>query len=359
MNRVRIVAITAVALGGAVVAGTHFQQQTGAQGALPAAQAPAVQVPQGVATPSLAVLAPSAAPDAPNPRQDAPLRDTDTPVVAAASVLPQVDLSRPPLPEVNADALAPRIAQLAPEAASSDMPPAVPLDAELQAELNACAVWLVVTPTEGAILETSVYAPCDRDARVTLSHAGLSFDTVIGSDGQLMAFIPALREEAEVTLSFDDGRAQSDSTLVPDLGTIERVALHWQGPATLSLHAYEFGAQYGQPGHVHAGTPPAAEATARGHVIALGDATLAGSRLAQVYSFPRGTSPQQGQVTLEIEVPVTEASCGSALEVDTIEVHGATTAQLRRIQLDMPPCDGNGGYLVLPGILPELQIAMN
>lgn len=359
MNRVRIVAVTAVALGGAVVAGTHFQQQTSADSPMAAVQAPVAPAPRVAAAPSLAVLAPSPSLETPTQHLDAPSRDAVAPAVAAASVLPQVDLSLPPLPGVGADALAPSLAQLAADADGSDTPSALPLDPELQAELNACAVWLVVTPTQGAILEASVYAPCDRDARVTLSHAGLSFDTVIGSDGQLMTLIPALREEAQVTLSFADGREQSDSTLVPDLGAVERVALLWQGPATLSLHAYEFGAEYGQPGHVHAGTPLPTEASSRGHVMALGDPTLIGSTLAQVYSFPRGTSPRQGQVTLEIEIPVTDASCGAPLAVNAIEVHGATSVQMRSILLDMPECDGNGGYLVLPGLLPELQIAMN
>ena len=86
---------------------------------------------------------------------------------------------------------------------------------------------------------------------------------------------------------------------------------------------------------------------------------MQGSQLAQVYSFPRRAGSQQGQVVLEIEVPVTDASCGAPLQVGAIEVHGTVSAQARQIRLEMPACDGNGGYLVLPGVLAELQIALN
>ena len=356
MNRVRIVAVTAVALGAAVVAGTRLQDMQGS------AEAPALAqtvVPAETAgpAPSLAQLAETPVRPAAAGLQGASvagvLPQPEAPL-ASASVVPRMPMATA---TPGPDPVAPMMAQAVLEApAGVD---AAPMDPQLQAELNACAVWLVVTPAADSMLEASVYAPCDREAPVTLSHAGLRFDARIGADGQMMLMVPALVEEATVTLTFADGREHADTTIVPDLTQIERVALHWQGPATLSLHAYEFGAAWGEPGHVHAGSLRASPDAGQGFVTALGDPMLGSGNQVQVYSFPRGQSARTGQVILEIEIPVTDASCGQPLNVQAIEVHGTATVQIRQISLDVPACDGNGGYVVLPGILPDLQIAMN
>lgn len=375
MNRVRIVAVTAVALGAAVVAGTRLQETRAA------AEAPAVaHAPVAAEAPSLARLAdpsteapvaaagvrtsgilPAApAPDGAPPRLQAassagPLgaasASDETAPLAGASVLPRMPMTDP------IDPTAPAPARLA-QSVLDPQPAPQPLDPQLQAELAACAVWLVATPAANAMLEASVYAPCDRGAPVTIAHGGVRVDGVIGQDGQMILLFPALAEQADVVLTFADGREQRDSTLVPDLAMIERVAIHWQGPATVALHAYENGASFGQPGHVHSGSLPRTDGVAQGFVTALGDPALGGGNQLQVYSFPRAQGAGAGQVTLEIEVPVTDASCGQPLSIQAIEVHGSAV-QVRQITLDVPACDGTGGFVVLPGVLPDLQIAMN
>lgn len=395
MNRVRIVALSAVVLGAAVVVGTRFQQSGQpveiAETSVPAP--PAVVAPSEPA-PSLTALAaaePPAAPPAAQvaqvsllasaPAANAPVAHPS--IAAPLSALTPPDPAQPPapppglarasvIPGAAAPGAGPGPAGPAPDtsalralaaadgtAATAPAEPVAPLDPELQAELAACAVWLVVTPAPGAMLETSVYAPCDGGAPVTLTHAGLSVDLRLAADGQLLAQIPALTDQATVTLRFADGREQSDQTQVPDLGAIERVVLQWQAPAQLQLNAYEFGAHYGDAGHVYAGRPRAAGVDDQGFLTVLGDPTIERAHLAQIYSYPRGESPRTGSVALEIEVPVTDATCGHPLVADTIELHGTASAQVRQIRLDMPDCDGNGGYLVLPGVLPELQIALN
>lgn len=366
MNRVRLVAITAVALGGAVVAGTQFQQSQQPATSAPAQAALSV-VPLATASVS-ATPSPTGTSGQPTllataePPRAAPDPGTSAPRLATASILPQVDLPAAPSPEAAVTPMVRGLAQLD-VTATNDGVAAQPLDPQLQAELSACAVWLVVTPAAGAMLETSIYAPCDRDATVAITHAGLTFDTRIGGDGQMMVQIPALTADATVTVAFADGREQTDTTEVPDLAMMERVVLQWQGPAVLMLHAYEFGAQYGDPGHVFAGSAmaPGSDGTTPGHgfLTMLGDPALPAAHLAQVYSYPRGETPRSGEVALEIEVPVTDASCGAALEANAMEMHGVSSAQVRQIRLDMPACDGEGGYLVLPGVLPELQIALN
>ncbi|MFN4099430.1 MAG: hypothetical protein ACK4GT_06605 [Pararhodobacter sp.] len=414
MKRVRIVAIAAVALGAVVIAGTQFQKADPAADVQPvAAPLPAEvttgsliesaatgdalvnstrtapqQAPQpaGAATrpgaPSLIASVtqenvaapaaeltsqPSTEPSIPRPVFTASMAPEPGPEPAPglvrASVLPSVDLGSADraADQGPAQEALRRLAEITADTAApvADPTPLEVADPVLQAELDACAIWLVVTPAPGAMLETSVYAPCDGGGAVSLTHAGLTFDTRLGDDGQLMIQIPALTEEAGVALGFADGRVQEDQTIVPDLAALERVALQWQSPALLLLHAYEFGAGYGEAGHVHAGAPRSAGIAGQGFFTVLGDPAIPEARLAQVYSYPRGQTPRDGRVALEIEAPITEDSCGHSLTATSIALHGTTSAQIRQIRLNMPDCDGNGGFVVLPGVLPELEIALN
>ncbi|WP_417588030.1 hypothetical protein [Pararhodobacter oceanensis] len=391
MNRVRVVAISAVVLGVAVVAGTQFQksQEIAALGeaSQSVAQAPEPEVRAETSVASLVSVADSepvndvqvearaadvaqdSAPQAQlSPPQASNTQDSNTPAAApltSASILPAVELAAR-----DADAAeTPRDTQAAlnddmgeggdaTDMASTDTAlPVSEIDEDLSAELAACAVWLVVTPAEGAMLEASVYAPCDRNARVQVEHAGLTFDTQIDQDGQLMLMVPALIDDATLNVTFPDGRVQSDSTFVEELDQIERVALQWEGPATLLLHAYEFGAEFGANGHIHAGNPQEPNVEDHGFLTVLGDPDLADGHMVQVYSFPSGQSSRSGSVTLEIEAPVTAASCGRPLVAESIEMRGDAAARTRAIHLDMPDCDGTGGFVVLPGVLPPLQIA--
>lgn len=381
MNRVRVVAVTAVVLGVAVVAGTQFQKSqdlgvVDVQGASMMDPAQPSVVPE-VQTAAILTAAPgrstsaldldrasaasyegveahSSAPSA--VAADRPVRSEAQSAVrlTTASILPAADLLAAPQPEASAEMA--QATSVPPSGVASDQT-IVPLDAELQAELEACAVWIVVTPSAGAMLDASVYAPCDRGAQVQVSHAGLNFDTHIGTDGSLMLAVPALIDDATLTVTFADGRAQSDRTFVQDLASVERVALQWVGPAHLILHAYEFGAQYGEAGHIFVGNPEVAGSSEHGFLTDLGDPTIADGHRVQVYSYPASQSSRSGSVVLEIEVPITDASCGQSLNADSIEMYGAAAARSRAIQLDMPACDGTGGYVVLPGILPDLQIA--
>tara|TARA_R110002073_G_scaffold274570_1_gene438052 strand:+ start:22637 stop:23920 length:1284 start_codon:yes stop_codon:yes gene_type:complete len=406
MNRVRVVAVTAVALGVAVFAGTKFQDSRGlvSLGEEPSAQS---QTPQAMGPQSNAQAQAQAQADVESlvsmartqmAATDQPLPDQPLPsdasvalaqgdalaqslaqspaqslALAQASILPGVDIQATDGESKDGDlaaaenTLAQGLSQQPPAApvpfqptrtpAGDALTPVAPLDAEMQAELSACAVWLVVTPSVGGMLDASVYAPCDRDAQVQISHAGLTFDTRIGEDGQLVQMVPALAVDATITLTFADGRTQSDTTLVSDLGSLDRVALQWESPATLQLHAYEFGAQYGEPGHIFAGNPLAPGEQGYGFMTVLGDPAIPGGRMAQVYSYPSGQSARTGSVSLEIEAPVTDQSCGRPIEAQSIELQANGLAQTRTINLDMPACDGAGGYVVIPGVLPDIQVA--
>lgn len=375
MNRVRVVAATAVVLGVAVVAGTQFQESRGL-GQTDAPQIAAASAPQVSVVPPADLVPTSAASDPALPADDGrSATAVSPPVIEAAgdrapvSLLPPdpppatVALVPPPGPQgteprlTSASILTAADLVGAPPEADTPVGATPTLDDALQAELAACSVWVVVTPSAGAMLDASVYAPCDRGAEVRVDHAGLTFDARIGDDGQLMLLVPALIDDATVSVSFADGRTQSDTTFVSDLRSVERVALQWAGPADLALQAYEFGAQFGDSGHIHAGNPQTPDGVGHGFLTVLGDPTIPEGHRVQVYSYPSDRQAQTGSVTLEIEVPITDVSCGKPVLAESIEMSGAAAARSRTIRLDMPACDGTGGYVVMPGVLPDLQIA--
>lgn len=409
MNRVRIVAIGAVALGATVVAGTKFQEQQGyaaldepARAAVqPLAEAlPDASAPIDANAPSLLASAPAqemsreAAPtgaqifgngavslasaEPPKPGEaveDAPVvqlagagssvdmtQPAASPTLSSASVLPGVVTEQPLAgatgPETNPSLLQ-SLASAQADAVEPLAEPAQPLNAELEAELNACSVWLVVTPAESAMLDMSIYAPCDNGGEIEVSHAGMSFNTRIGADGQLMSQIPALTQEAMITVTFADGRVQSDSTFVDDLQQHDRVVMQWAAPAEFVLHAYEFGAEYGDAGHVYAANSREPSASDRGFMTVLGDASLENGQRAQVYSYPVGESVHSTAIRVEVEVPITSAVCGQAVDAMAMNMHLGEDMRQHEINLVMPDCDGAGGFVILQDIMPNQAVAMN
>lgn len=355
MNRVRIVSLIAATLGVAVGAGTLFQQETMRQ----AESMPDI-APVRAETSLVALAMPAAEAEA----VAEPLSPSVSGQVAMASVLPGMVRTADPL----ADA---RVAETPVVGASRSVAASGPEEAvqaglatlatdpvlieDLLAEVDACAVWLVVTPEDHAMLDMSLFAPCDGGERVEISHAGLRFDARIGSDGQLALSLPALEAQAEVTVSFSDGRTSSDMTGMADAALFDRVAVQWQGAAVLDLNAYEFGADFGSDNHIHRANPSAPGDATRGFLTLLGEET----DLVQVYSFPTGLSARAGQVALELEVAVSDESCGRPLDLTSLEVVGGADAVHRDIRLEMPGCDGQGGFLVLKNLLPDLTIALN
>jgi hypothetical protein len=107
--------------------------------------------------------------------------------------------------------------------------------------------------------------------------------------GRLEMALPALAEEAQVTVALPGPATVSARVTVPDLPDYDRVAVQWQGADSFQLHAYEFGAAHGTAGHV-SGADPADPQRATdgigGFLTVLGDSSTDWPLLAEVYSFP-------------------------------------------------------------------------
>ena len=368
MNRVRTLSLIAATLGVAVGAGTLFQQELSRQEVSDTARTPAdtslVRLASAGTVGTDAEVEPELQPEiglaAPRPAAApgaaAPDEVTGRPLpIVTASLLPDLPHTVEPLPET---AHAAPVLAAAPERAPASAEPATlatdpALIEDLLAEVDACAVWLVVTPEAGAMLDMSLYAPCDSGEPVIIGHAGLHFDARISVDGQLALSLPALSPEAELSVTFADGRVSTDATFVADAHLHGRLGVQWRGQVVLGLNAYASGADFGSAGHIHPANPAAPDDPAHGFLTLLGE-----TMQAQVYSYPSAL-PEAGEVALELEVAITDESCGHPFHVTTIEARAGTEANRRDIRLEMPDCDGQGGYLVLKNLLPEQTIALN
>ncbi|MGY6534838.1 MAG: hypothetical protein ACXIVG_05775 [Pararhodobacter sp.] len=238
-----------------------------------------------------------------------------------------------------------------PVTAPTDTDTAVTADVPLLAEPDPCAVWLVVTPADAAMLDTSVYAPCHAGARADFDHAGLHFSVPVGDDGQIQLMIPALRVDARVTLTLPDGSTAEDAVAVPDMADHDRLVLGWTGDAILSLHAHADGAPFGTEGHIHAGFTGAPGQAPYGFLKILGDAGMENPAQAQVYTFPSGMRAGSGRVEIGAEAVVNAQSCGTEISAQTLLSHGGEAGAGRRVTFALPTCDGIDGFLSIDGLI--------
>ena len=222
--------------------------------------------------------------------------------------------------------------------------------------LPACDITASADPAPRASVRLSIDAPCLPSSHVTIHHTGLMFSATTDADGHLDVTVPALKDRAVFIVSLGPGFGTVVTADVPDVAHWSRVALQWQGEAGFQIHAREFGADYNTPGHVWSGTP--GNPLTGSYLLRLGDGAGALPRMAEVYSFPRG-SGLSGLVTLTVETEVTADTCGKRLSAEALEHRDADSLTSRELDLAMPNCAAIGDFLVLNNLVDDLKIAAN
>ncbi|MEX0366920.1 MAG: hypothetical protein AB3N22_12675 [Ruegeria sp.] len=216
-----------------------------------------------------------------------------------------------------------------------------------------CAIKATAEPVPMASVALSVAAPCNVNERLTVHHSGLMFTDVTDAFGRLDITVPALSETAVFILAFENNKGTVARTEVADLDAYDRVALQWKGPAGFQMHALEFGAAYGQKGHVWAGT----EAHGLGQVARLGTPAAPTSQLVEIYTFPSGQAAQSGTIALTIEAEVTADNCGRDINAQSFDLRDGGRLRSRDLVLSMPDCGATGDFLVLNNLVEDLKIA--
>jgi len=216
-----------------------------------------------------------------------------------------------------------------------------------------CALSARAMASANATARLLFRAPCHPHDRVEILHSGLTFTAVTDARGALDLTVPALSEYAIFLISLDDQKGTVATTHVQDITEFERVALQWQGKTEIQLHALEFGASYGEQGHVWASP----DASGAGSVVHLGQPDLADARQVQIYSYPSGSESPDGEIALSVEAEVTPANCGSDLNIQTLELRADRRLRSRDLTVTLPDCSGSDDFLVLNNLLQDLTIA--
>jgi len=227
---------------------------------------------------------------------------------------------------------------------------------------TACGADLTSAIRPGAMVELSLSAPCYPNTRVEIFQGKLVFAALTGHTGNLTVAIPALEKKAVFMVRFPDGTTLRLARIVEDLDHFERVAVQWNGPVELDLHAYEFGATDTADGHVWAGhtrTPDLSHQIGGGFTTLLGDASVDHPMLAQVYSLPIDTAQKSGVVRLAVKAADAGAFCG---HTETLLSHYSKAGRIvgsAGYRVKMPACGTASSTLLLNNAVRDLIIARN
>ena len=291
-------------------------------------------------------------------RWDAPAEGPSGRAEAAVAQHPSLVRSTGPLSDLPStpDIAAPVLEARLVVPPSPETTPVPDVGAGLSAYGLPCDRTLALFPAPDASFRIEVTANCEPDSRVVIDHAGLSFTLVTDAFGHAAAVAPALTPDAVIKAVLPDGGTLSARMAVPDASKFDRVAISSDGRSALSIHAFEFGASHGDPGHVHHGAVPGA---ARGEVRRLGDLSADNALIAEVYTFPTGEGLASGTVRLHVEGEVTAENCARDVAAKVLQGMPGGPPSVVALRVTMPGCDAAGDILVLKNVLRDLRIARN
>jgi hypothetical protein len=304
------------------------------------------------ASPAPAKVAPTATPAAPAQIVVADLSPAPAPMPAPTALIPAQAVTATTTPTLSTIPDAPMITTVK----DTELPAATPVQSVAVTPAETCPVTLKLAAAPQAMIGVSLMAPCAPNARVVIGQAGLSITAKTNADGALFLSIPALAVDAKVTARLAATPEVAQSVHIPAMATLRRFGVQWQNQDAFQVHAFENGADYGQPGDVFADVPQSpviGQAEAGGFLTLLGDASVNLPMMAEIYTFPEGLAANAEVV---IEAAVTEATCGRELLGETIMTM-AGEAYVTELTLAMPDCDAVGDILVLKNLMTDLTIA--
>ncbi len=271
---------------------------------------------------------------------------------------PNDDIVAPRLAVPNATDPAEAVALAEPEPQAVPKPQQAPVTE--QVVIPTCEAVLTASPADLAMVEPTLTNSCRPDAVVSIHHKGMMFHDITDKDGTLTVTVPALAEEAFFIAAFDDGVGAVALTGVPELADFDRAVLQWQGEDGVQLHALEFGATYGEPGHIWAESRDSthmAIAGIGGFLTKLGNSAVNEPLMAEVYTYPRGSNLLDGAVALSVEAEVTPRNCGRDIAAQSIQLIQGAEPDAIDLTMTMPGCDTVGEYLVLKNMFEDLTLA--
>ncbi len=277
----------------------------------------------------------------------APVQET---IAHALEEIPQT--AQPQVPLVTQDLLPQTLRMAAAETAVA--PDETDAPSATDCPLNFTAI-----PQAEAMVGLSLQAPCAAGETAILTHEGVSFAVTLDADGRADLAMPALAKEAHFEAQLASGETVDAAASVFTADGYDRVALIWDGPAGIELHAFENGAGFADAGHIWSGATADPATAKQGFLTTLGQAPTPQFQRVQIYSSPIDWADDTRRVALMVEAEVTQDTCGQILQGTTMEFAPYAPPVVESFFVDMPDCDALGGFIQLKNMIPELTIAAN
>ncbi len=205
---------------------------------------------------------------------------------------------------------------------------------------------IAVTPLAGGRTQFSISDPCRAGQSVTFKYVGVPFERKVGVDGRLDFLLDCFAgDSSPVEIAFQDGSIFSRNAEARDMGRVSKISVLWAANVNLDIHAFEYAASFGKPGHVWAASPSSpedarslarSEGRGRGFMSHVSDGGNAGSHL-EVYTFWHHRRQTQGVIRLALDyasrgsIPQGDACGNGALaEVEFVTLRLSRTGEFSR-----------------------------
>ena len=162
----------------------------------------------------------------------------------------------------------------------------------------------------GGRMRISIDSPCRKGQSVALRYGSYEFGRKLDNAGRANIDLDLFQGNTiSVGLSYTDGHSESLQPAARDLAEFWKVALIWQAPVDLDLHAMENGALNGKAGHVWSNAASTAEA-AKAQAVDTGrgagflsmsdDGSHEGTKI-EVYTFFHTSDQPSGVVSMLLD----------------------------------------------------------
>jgi hypothetical protein len=239
----------------------------------------------------------------------------------------------------------------APAAPAAPVAPVPAAPAPAAAVTSCDAAKIALTGMPAGRVQINIESTCRRGQTVTLQYGGYDLVRKLDDGGKAAIALDLFAgKSASATITFADGRAEAVAMPL-DREALSKVALIWQAPVDLDLHAIEGGGSFGKQGHVWAnGTVSFDKAKAVMTETGRGVGFLSTSDTGQhegtkieVYTFLH--SPEQGTGAVNLLIDYVTRGAQPAGEM-------CSTGRLAEIPFDVVILDQKGRIQRESGVVP-------
>jgi len=225
-----------------------------------------------------------------------------------------------------------------------------------------CATSMELSRQETALVSLTLSASCHQNAEFVIWHDAIAFSGRTNDNGRARVNVPALVENATFVATFNNIEVARETLHVPEVANHDRAALRWRGEHSLQLHALEFGAAFGEHGHVWSasvGDTALARDGRQGYIARLGLTNVTTPYWAEIYTFPAGARNADGHIELKVGAAVTDANCGRKLTAETLETNSGQMVISREIDIQLPACGLERPTIIHTDLFPTRQATTN